>query len=172
MAPLVCGEREGPPYPPLLLTTKAITTMNISGASAPTTATQGRERSCDHCGATYRAIRSTSQFCSDACRQAKARGVNPRADEILLKRLQHLGFVGHVGPYRPKAGQPPVYALTVPSAYALAEINARYNRPTAIPKHTASLTLAAALATKPATAPDMCLGAFFSALDRLNIKPF
>lgn len=40
-------------------------------------------RSCDHCGAAYTARRSTSRYCSDACRK-RARRASERAAEVVL----------------------------------------------------------------------------------------
>ncbi|WP_070158130.1 hypothetical protein [Sphingobium phenoxybenzoativorans] len=134
--------------------------------------TVGREKNCEQCGSTYRAKRSTSRFCTDTCRQSKRRGVDPRKDEILFKRLSHMGLVGQTGPWKPGKGET-VHALLAPATYALDELNARYNRPTAISKTVASMSLKdALLAKREKPQPDMGLGAFLSALDRLSIRAF
>lgn len=138
--------------------------------------TMGREQTCKQCRTAYQAVRSTSLFCSDTCRQRARRGVaptNPDADTILFKRLVHLGLLGCIGPVNCKDPRPAIYGLLVPRSYALAEYNARYNRPTAISPKQGSMTLAEALATKPIKHfPDMTDLEFLSALRRLDIYGF
>jgi hypothetical protein len=138
--------------------------------------TVGREQTCKQCGTLYHAIRSTSVYCSTACRNQAFRGVvpsNPDADDILLKRLTAMGYVGKIGPVNSRDPRSEVYGLTVPRSYALAELNARYNRPTGLSPKQASMTLAEALAAKPEKHfPDMTDTDFLSALRRLDIYGF
>jgi len=138
--------------------------------------TLGREQSCKQCGSTYRAKRSTSVFCSTACRNQAFRGAEPStpdADDILLKRLTFIGVLGQIGPVNSRDPRPATYGLTVPRSYALAEYNDRYNRPTGLSPKQASMTLAEALAAKTVKhRPDMTDTEFLSALRRLGIYGF
>jgi hypothetical protein len=144
--------------------------MNYMTAPAPTL---GRDQTCEQCGSVYKAQRSTSRFCGDTCKKRGQRGVDPRADEIMLKRLTAMGMVGKIGPVNSRDPRPARYGLTVPRSYALAELNDRYNRPTVIALATASMTLKEALAIRPEKAqPDIGEAAFAAALDRLEIQAF
>lgn len=117
---------------------------------------KGRERTCAHCQTIYRSKTKRSKFCSSACRIASFRGDDPRRGAILRKRLEALGFIGPVGPWNKKNPRPTTYALLVPVTDALAEINARYNRPSVIRRDTASMSLKDALGAAPEkVAPDM-----------------
>jgi len=89
----------------------------------------GRERSCAQCRATYRAPRSSSRFCSTACRVRHHRDGPPSdipADGLFYELLNRLGYAGQIGPVNRKDPRPPVYGLTVPRAHAVAEWNSRY----------------------------------------------
>lgn len=139
--------------------------------SAPSDLRKGRERTCDQCGTVYRSIRSNSRFCSSPCRVSRHRGHDPRKGEVLLKCLAHLGFIGPVGPWNVKNPRPVQYALLVPVAHALSEINSRYKRSTTVNAKTASRTLAEALAATPSKAcPDITERDFRTTLRKLDIE--
>ena len=81
----------------------------------------GRERLCAPCGTTYTAHRSTSRYCSPACRKRASRGTESYAFDLgaLRKALHLLGFAGPIG-------QSSQWGLTVPRSHALAEVNTRW----------------------------------------------
>jgi hypothetical protein len=85
-------------------------------------ASAGRERLCAPCGTIYKAHRSTSLYCSSACRKRASRGSESYAFDLgaLRNALRLLGFAG---PIRQGSAQ---WGLTVPRSYALAEINTRW----------------------------------------------
>lgn len=100
--------------------------MNIPEASASTTARAGRERTCAQCSGTYRAPRATSRYCSDRCRQRGHRGVGDtdgKTLDLLRRWLLRRTYAGQIGPVNRKDPRAPIYALTVPSAFALEEWN-------------------------------------------------
>lgn len=107
-----------------------MTTENITPACA------GRERTCTHCGATYRSPRNSSRYCSTSCRQKANRGTAPTGGpkagpegwSIITKALFKAGYVGQVGPVMGKSKDAPVYALVVSYAHALDELSFQFNR--------------------------------------------
>jgi hypothetical protein len=89
----------------------------------------GRERTCEQCGATYRAPRATSRFCTPACRKRAHRGTaaTDQGTLGLLRRwLLRRSYAGVIGPANSRDPRRPVYALTVPRTLALDEWN-RWN---------------------------------------------
>lgn len=107
-----------------------MTTSTTSPARA------GRERTCTQCGAIYRSQRNSSRFCSPACRKRANRGTAPTGGpksgpagfSVITKALLIAGYVGPIGPASRRAGEPPVYALTVPFEQALDELSYQFNR--------------------------------------------
>lgn len=101
-----------------------------------TPARAGRERTCTQCGATYRSQRNSSRFCSTNCRKKANRGTAPTGGPkagpdgftVITKALLIAGYVGPIGPTSRRAGEPPVYALTVPFEQALDELSYQFNR--------------------------------------------
>lgn len=92
----------------------------------------GRERTCTQCDTVYRSPRASSRYCSPSCRKKAPYGSpskSPRDSDVLLKRLVHIGLVGRIGTRKTAEGPVAVMALLVPLEQALAEVNARYNRP-------------------------------------------
>jgi len=106
-----------------------MTTNDITPARA------GRERNCTHCGATYRSPRSSSLYCSNACRMKAKRGTAPTATSCgpagwnpITKALHLAGYIGCIGPVSALSKAAPVYALTVPYELALDELSFQFNR--------------------------------------------
>ena len=101
--------------------------MTIRGASAPPSASRGRERTCVQCGAPYRSPRNSSLYCSAACRKRAQRGsstaVGPTLD-LLQQWLLRRTYAGKIGPVNRRDPRRAVYALTVPRALASSEWNA------------------------------------------------
>lgn len=90
---------------------------------------------------------------------------------MLRKRLEHLGFLGPIGPWNRKNPRPTRYALIVPVSQALDELNARYNRPTVTQPKVASRSLADALSEAPRKPrPDMTERELRTALRKLEIE--
>jgi|GEM_PF-2875334 len=98
-------------------------------------ARQGRERSCNQCGGSYRSPRSTSLYCSPACRMKAHRGTAPTGGRksgpssftVIGKALVFAGFAGPIGPVSRRDTAPVIYGLTVPNAHALAELRSLFN---------------------------------------------
>lgn len=96
----------------------------------------GRERTCTQCGAVYRSPRSTSRFCSPACRKKAARGTAPTGGpkagpagwSYITKALVLCDFVGLIGPANARSSAPPEYGLLVPFERALDELSYQFNR--------------------------------------------
>lgn len=106
--------------------------MNISEAPASTVAPTGRERTCAQCTAVYRAPRSSSLYCTPACRKKANRGtaptVSPKAGvagfSVITKALSLTGYVGRVSGGKTA----PVHALLVPYEAAFEELSYQFNR--------------------------------------------
>jgi hypothetical protein len=98
--------------------------MTIPEASASTTTRAGRERTCAQCSGTYRAPRATSRYCSPRCRQRGHRGASDtdgKTLDLFRRWLLRRTYAGQIGPVNRRDPRPPVYALTVPSAFVLEE---------------------------------------------------
>lgn len=98
----------------------------VAPATTPARRPAGRERTCEQCAATYRAPRSTSRFCSPACRKRAHRGTattDTRTQDLLHRWLLRRSYAGQIGPWNSRNPRRPVYALTFPRALALAEWN-------------------------------------------------
>lgn len=101
-----------------------------------TPARAGRERTCNHCGTTYRSPRNSSRYCSTACRQKANRGTAPTGGpkagptgwDIITKALNKAGYVGQIGPVSGRSNTAPTYALLVPYEHALNELSFQFNR--------------------------------------------
>lgn len=102
----------------------------MPAAAAP----KGRERRCTQCSATYRSLRSTSRYCSTACRSKDYRstattGALPISGVCLIgKLLFHIDFAGAIGPASSRDPGPTVYGLTVPNAFACSEVRGIFNQ--------------------------------------------
>lgn len=102
--------------------------MNTTVAPATTPALRkGRTRTCEQCSSTYRAPRSTSRFCTPACRKRAHRGTTTTAHcrtlDLLHRWLLRRSYAGQVGPVNRKDPRRLVYALSVPLGMALEEWN-------------------------------------------------
>lgn len=100
--------------------------MNIHEAPASTVARTGRERTCEQCATIYRSPRTTSLYCSAACRKRAHRGApatNGRTLDLLRRWLFRRSYAGQIGPVNRRDPRPPIYALTVPREVALEEWN-------------------------------------------------
>ena len=98
-----------------------------------TTASAGRERTCTQCGATYRAKRTTSVYCSTSCRQKGNRGTPAKALKTsrwspITKALQKVGYVGISGPASSRINAPTTYSLTVHPEHAYSELSYHFSR--------------------------------------------
>lgn len=101
-----------------------------------TPARAGRERTCTHCGATYRSPRNSSLYCSTSCRQKANRGTaptgGPKATEggyhLITKALKKVGYVGCIGPVSSRSQQAPVDALLVTRDHAYTELAYHFSR--------------------------------------------
>lgn len=111
---------------------KQPTTMNIPEASASTAAPKGRERICAQCTTAYRAPRSSSLYCTPACRKKANRGtaptISPKAGvagfSVITKALSLTGYVGRVSGGKTA----PIHALLVPYETAFDELAYQFNR--------------------------------------------
>jgi hypothetical protein len=100
--------------------------MNTSGASAPSAVLRGRERACAQCNAVYRSPRATSRYCTPKCRKRAHRGTEDtdgKTLDLLSRWLLRRTYAGQIGPTNRRDPRAPVYALTVPRAFALGEWN-------------------------------------------------
>lgn len=100
-------------------------------AASPTTI--GRERSCVQCDTNYRALRSTSTYCSTSCRKKGNRGtprkgLSPQQWSPITKALHKVGYVGISGPADRTIRTPTTYSLTVPPEHAYGELSYYFNR--------------------------------------------
>lgn len=98
-----------------------------------TTASAGRERTCTQCGATYRAKRNTSVYCSTSCRQkgnrgTPAKGLKTSQWSPITKALHKVGFIGISGPASSRINAPTTYSLTVPPEHAYSELSYHFSR--------------------------------------------
>ena len=98
------------------------------------TAPKGRERHCTQCSTAYRAPRSTSRYCSTACRSKAYRGTAPAGALSIScmcpigKMLLKMDFAGAIGPASSRDPGPTVYGLTVPNANACAEVRGIFDQ--------------------------------------------
>ena len=97
------------------------------------TTVKGRERICTQCGATYRAKRSTSTYCSQPCRQKGNRGTPAKVLKTsqwspITKALHKVGYVGISGPLDKTSEAPKSYSLTVPYDLAYSELSYHFSR--------------------------------------------
>jgi hypothetical protein len=123
----------------------------MNTVAAPAARTVGREQSCDQCGATYRARRSTSRYCTPACRQRAhhgSPGSSPEKANTVHGWLLRRGFAGKIGPVNRRDPRPAIYGLTVPRSHALAEFNHEHRAPIMRPGEY-RLSLRDALAREP-----------------------
>lgn len=104
--------------------------------AAPRPKRAGRERTCHQCGTVYRSIRSTSLYCTPACRKKAARGTaatgGPKAGPDtwgpITRALRIGGYVGRIGPLSSRSTQPITYGLLVDPDTARAELADLFNR--------------------------------------------
>ena len=110
--------------------------MSQSKRGSTNTATpgKGRERNCTQCSSAYRAPRSSSRYCSTACRSKAYRGTAPTG-ALSISRMCPIGrlllkmdFAGAIGPASSRDHGPTVYGLTVPTAYACSEVRDIFNQ--------------------------------------------
>jgi hypothetical protein len=109
---------------------KNMTTEQITPARA------GRERTCTHCGATYRSPRTSSLYCSTSCRQKANRGTAPTGGpkvtdgnlSPITKALLRVGYVGCISPASNRSKEAPVYALLVSREHAHTELAHQFSR--------------------------------------------
>lgn len=114
----------------MTLNERIMTTKQINPARV------GRERECVQCGTIYRSLRSSSFYCSPACRKKANRGTAPTAAArsgpaywgAIPKALYRLGLIGQVGPFRKQDTSPPVFMLLVECAAAYEELACIFNR--------------------------------------------
>lgn len=100
-------------------------------AASPTTI--GRERSCIQCATNYRALRSTSAYCSSSCRKKGNRGtprkgLTPAQWSPITKALHKVGYISMSGPASTTINAPKTYSLTVPPEHAYGELSYHFNR--------------------------------------------
>lgn len=109
-----------------------ITTERIMIPVEINPAQKGRERECTQCGTTYRSSRSSSLYCSPACRKKAHRGTAPKAGPaswgVIPKALYTLTYIGQVGPGSSLDTSPPEYALLVESEAAYEGLADIFNR--------------------------------------------
>ena len=104
----------------------------MTNTQSATTLT-GRERICTQCGATYRAQRSTSTYCSQPCRQkgnrgTPAKGLKTSQWSPITKALHKVGYIDMSGPASSRINAPKTYSLTVPHDHAYSELSHHFNR--------------------------------------------
>lgn len=108
--------------------------MNISTRiTANPETTTGRERFCVQCGTTYKSKRSTSSYCSTACRKKGHRGTPPKVLRssqwsLITTALHKVGYVGISGPASKRSDAPVTYSLTVPPEHAYGELSLERER--------------------------------------------
>lgn len=105
----------------------------ITRITANPETTTGRERICAQCGTIYKSKRSTSTYCSTACRKKWHRGTPPkvsRSDQwsIITKALHKVGYIGVSGPASKRNDAPVTYSLTVPPEHAHGELSLERHR--------------------------------------------
>lgn len=92
----------------------------------------GRERICVQCGTTYKSKRSTSTYCSTACRKKGNRGTPPKVLKvnqwsIITKALHKVGYIGISGPASNRSNAPTTYSLMVSPDHAYSELSYHFN---------------------------------------------
>lgn len=90
-----------------------------------------RLKTCERCGEQFRAERLTARYCGPTCRKVASRADDPATtgDREVCALLKRLGLAAKVWPVYRWDSSPPVFALMVPRAVALAELNARLPAP-------------------------------------------
>lgn len=83
-------------------------------------------RACKQCGKQFPAKRETALYCSPSCRKAASRtdGLEKATDGAIYDLLRRKGLVAKVWPVFRWDVSPSVYALMVPRAAAVVELNA------------------------------------------------
>lgn len=105
----------------------------ITRITAYPEAPKGRERICVQCGTNYKSQRSTSTYCSTACRKKGHRGTPPKVSRSIqwspiTKALHKVGYIGISGPASKRIDAPVTYSLTVTPEHAYGELSYHFNR--------------------------------------------